>query len=43
MGIVTTNQSSNEVSYKRTYYQNKKTGEYHYLSDELVGIAASKV
>ena len=29
-----------EVSYKRTYYQNKKTGEYHYLSDELVGIAA---
>lgn len=29
-----------EVSYKRTYYQNNKTGEYHYLSDELVGIAA---
>jgi len=29
-----------EVSYRRTYYQNKKTGEYHYLSDELVGIAA---
>ncbi|MGI6453167.1 MAG: ISLre2 family transposase [Syntrophomonadaceae bacterium] len=29
-----------EVSYKRTYYQNKKTGEYSYLSDELVGIAA---
>jgi len=28
-----------EVSYKRTYYQNKKTGEYCYLSDELVGIA----
>lgn len=29
-----------EVNYKRTYYQNKKTGEYQYLSDELVGIAA---
>ena len=29
-----------EVSYSRTYYQNKKTGEYSYLSDELVGIAA---
>ena len=27
-----------EVSYKRTYYQNKKTGEYSYLSDEAVGI-----
>jgi hypothetical protein len=26
------------VSYKRTYYTNKKTGEYAYLSDELVGI-----
>lgn len=29
-----------EVSYKRTYYQNKKTGKYRYLSDELVGISA---
>ncbi|MGB4509732.1 MAG: UPF0236 family protein, partial [Syntrophomonadaceae bacterium] len=29
-----------EVSYKRTYYQNKKTGEYCYLSDEIVGIKA---
>jgi hypothetical protein len=29
-----------EVRYKRTYYQNKKTGEYSYLSDELVGITA---
>ena len=28
-----------EVSYKRTYYQSKKTGEYSYLSDELVGIS----
>lgn len=27
-----------EVSYKRTYYKNKKTGEYSYLSDEAVGI-----
>ena len=26
------------VSYQRTYYTNKKTGEYAYLSDELVGI-----
>lgn len=26
------------VSYKRTYYVNIKTGEYAYLSDELVGI-----
>ncbi len=26
------------VSYKRTYYINKKTKEYAYLSDELVGI-----
>jgi len=26
------------VSYERTYYINKKTGEYAYLSDELVGI-----
>lgn len=29
-----------EVSYKRTYYQNKKTDEYSYLSDEAVGIKA---
>lgn len=29
-----------EVSYKRTYYENKKTGEYCYLSDEMVGIEA---
>lgn len=29
-----------EVSYKRTYYQNKKSGEYSYLSDEIVGIKA---
>ena len=29
-----------EVRYKRTYYQNKKTGEYSYLSDEAVGILA---
>jgi len=27
-----------EVKYKRTYYKNKKTGEYKYLSDERVGI-----
>jgi hypothetical protein len=27
-----------EVKYKRTYYKNKKTGEYSYLSDEAVGI-----
>ncbi len=26
------------VNYKRTYYRNKKTGEYSYLSDEAVGI-----
>lgn len=26
------------VSYNRTYYVNKKTGEYAYLSDELMGI-----
>jgi hypothetical protein len=26
------------VSYKRTYYENKKTGEYSYLSDEIAGI-----
>ncbi len=29
-----------EVKYKRTYYENKKTGEYKYLSDELLGIKA---
>lgn len=29
-----------EVKYKRTYYENKKTGEYSYLSDEAVGIIA---
>ena len=29
-----------DVHYKRTYYENKKTGEYSYLSDESVGIAA---
>jgi len=29
-----------EVKYKRTYYENKKTGEYSYLSDESVGISA---
>lgn len=29
-----------EVRYKRTYYENKKTGEYRYLSDEAVGISA---
>lgn len=27
-----------EVKYRRTYYENKKTGEYSYLSDEAVGI-----
>ena len=27
-----------EVKYERTYYVNKKTGEYKYLSDEAVGI-----
>lgn len=27
-----------EVKYKRTYYKDKKTGEYKYLSDELLGI-----
>lgn len=27
-----------EVKYKRTYYQNKRTGEYRYLSDEMLGI-----
>jgi len=29
-----------QVRYKRTYYKNKKTGEYNYLSDEAVGISA---
>ena len=29
-----------EVNYKRTYYENKRTGEYRYLSDEAVGIKA---
>jgi hypothetical protein len=29
-----------KVSYKRTYYQNKKTKEYSHLSDELLGIEA---
>jgi hypothetical protein len=29
-----------EVKYKRTYYENKKTGEYSYLSDEAVGISS---
>ncbi len=29
-----------EVKYKRTYYKNKKTGEYSYLSDRAVGISA---
>ncbi len=29
-----------EVRYKRTYYRNKNTGEYSYLSDEAVGISA---
>jgi len=29
-----------DVKYKRTYYKSKKTGEYCYLSDEAVGIAA---
>jgi len=29
-----------EVKYKRTYYENRKTGEYSYLSDEAVGISA---
>ncbi|WP_026895745.1 UPF0236 family transposase-like protein [Clostridiisalibacter paucivorans] len=27
-----------EVNYKRTYYKNKKTGEYKYLSDQRLGI-----
>ncbi len=30
-----------EVNYQRTYYKNKKTKEYKYLSDELVGINKS--
>lgn len=29
-----------EVKYKRTYYQNKRTGEYKYLSDEILGLKA---
>src|SRR5690554_4893416 len=29
-----------EVRYERTYYKNKKTGKYSYLSDEAVGIKA---
>ena len=29
-----------DVKYNRTYYVNKNTGEYCYLSDEAVGIAA---
>lgn len=29
-----------EVKYQRTYYENKKTGEYRYLSDEMLGIKA---
>ncbi len=27
-----------EVEYQRTYYRNKKTGEYSHLTDELVGL-----
>ncbi|WMJ77213.1 MULTISPECIES: ISLre2 family transposase [unclassified Sedimentibacter] len=27
-----------DVKYKRTYYKNKKTGEYKYLSDDFLGI-----
>lgn len=30
-----------EVKYERTYYVNKLTGEYKYLSDEAVGIEAN--
>ena len=30
-----------EVTYKRTYYVYKITGEYKYLSDEAVGIEAN--
>lgn len=29
-----------EVGYERTYYKNKKTGKYSYLSDEAMGITA---
>lgn len=29
-----------EVHYNRTYYVHKKTGEYKYISDEMLGIAA---
>ncbi len=29
-----------EVRYERTYYKNKRTGKYSYLSDEAVGIKA---
>ena len=29
-----------EVRYERTYYENKKTGDFSYLSDEAVGISA---
>ena len=29
-----------EVHYRRTYYEHKKTKDYRYLSDELVGISA---
>lgn len=29
-----------EVHYSRTYYVHKKTGEYKYLSDEMLGISA---
>jgi transposase len=27
------------IEYKRTYYKSKKTGEYRYLLDEIVGIS----
>jgi hypothetical protein len=27
-----------DVRYERTYYKNKKTGEYKYLSDDFLGI-----
>jgi len=29
-----------QVDYERTYYENKKTGRYAYLSDEILGIKA---
>ena len=29
-----------QVDYERTYYENKKTGKYAYLSDEILGIKA---